>query len=342
MNFFPSPDRRGQIKFLLAKKLPYVPRMVLTGLFLAAGLAVQLIVSFWAGLALLALASLLGMVRGYEARPKTPGKEKWERVTPDEYALIRQKAARLRKWHEDLFDITDPRGAAAFAAVCVLCGGVYAGAAAFIPLPGSGWLFTVIDLAVVLFPLWFSGVQEYLRKDVLVIKTELLERMMDLLSAPSDVQVFPMLALRKTEKGALEPEDACVLVRFVGAPEEFYGMQIRVSVNSVLGRDFPYLYCELQAKPGSRLLAHHDRAAAAVPAQGSRSLPVLSSLTARLGFSGPDVVVEEKNTPETDVLVVRQRTEEDSGYATPASAAEAVVTEALGLARQLLAARARG
>ena len=73
MELFPPPDKSGSIKFLMAKSLPYPRRIALVAGLMAAGLGVQLAASFWAGLALLAAASLLGMAEGYDARPKTAG-----------------------------------------------------------------------------------------------------------------------------------------------------------------------------------------------------------------------------------------------------------------------------
>ncbi len=338
MSLFPPPDKNGQIKFVLATKLPYAPRMALTAALLAAALCVQLTLSFWAGLAVLLAASLFGMVKGYDARLKTSGGEKWERVTPDEYAVIRLKAAQLRKWDEDLFDITNPKGAAAFAAACALCAGLYFALAARFSLPYSYWLFAGADALVILLPLWCSGVRQYLRKDRLIVKIELLESMMKLLAAPSEVQVFPMLALTQTEGGAREPQDARVMVKLVGAPAAFYEMQVQISINSVQGKDFPYLYCVLVAKAGAGLLAGYERFTVAPPVAGPAS--ILAFLAGRLGLSSPGLVYEAQKSPDADILIVRQQAGKNSGYATPAPAAGAIVTAALELAKKLLSANA--
>ncbi len=338
MRLFPPPDKNGQIKFILANKLPYKPRMALIAALLAAGLCVQLTLSFWAGLAILLFASLLGMVKGYDAGLKTASGAKWERVTPDEYAVIRLKAARLRKWDEDLFDITNTRGAAAFAALCALCAGLYLALAARFRFPYGYWQFAVADALVMLAPLWFSGVREYLRKDSLVIKIELLERMMKRLAAPSEAQVLPMLALARTEGGAKKPEDARFLVKLVGAPAAFYGMQVQVAINSVQGKDFPYLYCVLMAKTGSGLLAGHERFTDEPPR--SRAASVLAFLAGRLGLAAPRLVYEAQKSAGADIVVIRQQTGKNYGYSTREPAAGAVVTAALGLAKKLLAANA--
>ena len=138
------------------------------------------------------------MVKGYDAKlyPKTF--DTWERVTPDEYAKVKLKADQLRQWDEDMFDITSTAGVLTFAAACVSCAGGYLVLAATFGFPYGYWIYVGLDAVVVLSPLWFTGVREYLRKDKLIIKINLLESVMKLLTAPSDVQVFPMLALAKT------------------------------------------------------------------------------------------------------------------------------------------------
>ncbi|HOW88653.1 MAG TPA: hypothetical protein PL037_00100 [Elusimicrobiales bacterium] len=339
MELFPPPDKSGSIKFLMAKSLPYPRRIALVAGLMAAGLGVQLAASFWAGLALLAAASLLGMAEGYDARPKTAGEAKWERVTPDEYALIRRKADRLRRWDEDLFDFSNPRGAGAFFGACVLLAALFAFLAARFALPSGFRIFAGLDAMAVLFPLWFSGTREYLRKDGLVIKTELLERVMKRLAAPSEVQVFPMLSLAGTEGGSSAPEDAKLLVKLVGASADFYGIQVQVAINSVRGKDFPYLYCVLAARSGSGLLSGWEEISAkAGPSPASSRF--LSRFSSLLGLSGPGLLFERQDNKEADVLVIRQSAGKNSGYFTPEPAAVRIVETAVETAKKLAAAAA--
>jgi hypothetical protein len=339
MRLFPSPDKDGQIKFIAAKGLAYKQRMWLVSALLLAGLGLQVALSFWFGLAALLAASLLGMVKGYDAKPKIAAGLTWERVTPDEYAKIKLKAEQLKRWDEDLFDITSVSGVLAFGAACAACAGLYLVAASAFGFPYGYWLFVGLDAVVVLAPLWFTGVRDYLRKDKLIIKLNLLEKMLSLLTAPSEVQIFPMLALAKTEEGGIEPEDARLLVKFVGAPAAFYGMQMQVSINSVQGTDYPYLYCVLIAKSGSGLLEGYERFLAK-PSE-SADASVFASLFGGLGLFGPKLVYEAQKNNDVDILVVRQYAGKNTGYATAPKAAENIMREALQLAKKLLAANAR-
>lgn len=338
MPLFPPPGKDGQIKFILAGRLPYKPRMALIAALLLAGLGLEVTVSFWAGLAFLLAASLLGMVKGYDARPKAVGGLAWERVTPDEYAAIKLKASQLRRWDEDLFDITNARGALAFAAACVLCAVLYLVLAARFGFPPGWWIFAGLDAAVLLAPLWFTGVREYLRKDALIIKINILEGIIRLLNSPSDVQVIPMLALAETGEGRKEPEDARLLVKLVGAPAAFYGIQVQLSINSVQGHDFPYLYCVLLSKAGSGLLENHERFLAKPPeSAGSRLSAYFMNA---LGRPVQRLVYEARQNPDVDLLVVRQRAEGNTGYSTAQPAADAIVLSSLELAKKLIGSNA--
>ena len=334
MNLFPPPEKDGQIKFILAKRLPYKPRMALIAALLLAGLGTEIALSFPAGLALLLAASLLGMVEGYDAKPKVSDEPKWERATPDEYAKIKLKAEQLKRWDEDVFDITNTYGVLAFAAACALYVGLYLLFSARFNFPSGSWIYGGLDAAVILAPLWFTGVREYLRKDQLIIKINLLEGVIKLLTAPSEVQVLPMLALASTEDGRKEPEDARLLVKLVGAPEAFYGMQVQLSINSVQGHDFPYLYCVLIAKAGSGVLKGYERYLEKPPASFGSALSDI--FLGVLGKGGVKLVYEEQNDPDADILVIRQRAEGNTGYDTAQPAANEIVTASLTLAKKLI------
>ncbi|MBI4802559.1 MAG: hypothetical protein HY796_08555 [Elusimicrobia bacterium] len=333
MSLFPPPDKEGQIKFFIAKSLPYKTRMALIAALLLAGLALQLTLSFWPGLALLAAASGLGVVKGYDAKPETTSFEKWERVTPDEYARVRLKAEQLKRWDEDLFDITSSRGVLGFGGSVFGLIFVYLVFADRFGFPPGYWVYVGFDAVVVLLPHWFTGVRGYLKKDRLVIKIGLLEKMMALLADPSDVQVFPMLSLAGTGGGKKEPQDARLLVKLLGAPEAFYGMQVQVSINSVQGRDFPYLYCVLIGKSGANLLAGYEQFVARPAGSFTGSIAAFLGLT----FGGPPKLVYEPSSREdVDILVVRQEALKNTGYSTSPSAAAFIVKSCLNIARGLV------
>ncbi|OGR45101.1 MAG: hypothetical protein A2X35_10085 [Elusimicrobia bacterium GWA2_61_42] len=336
MSVLPPPQKDGEITFFMAKSLPYRPRMALVGLLLAAGLGTQVTAGFWPGYALLVLGLLLGVNSGYNSSPARTGEESWERVTPDAYEKVKLKAEQLKAWDEDLFDGTSTLGLAGFGVTAALCAGLYAWAAGTWSFPPGYWVYFALDGAVLLLPLWFVGTRGYLKKDKLIIKIGMLEEVMAALKDPSDVQVQPMLSLAPTASGGKEPGDARLMLKLVGAPKEFYGIQVQLSINSVQGKDFPYLYCVLIAKNGSGLLGGWEPLAA----QPERSFftGLVGSIFGQIGnFGSPELVYEPSSAGEVDIMVVRQRTTRATGYHTAPAAALTVVDYSLKLARALLA-----
>jgi hypothetical protein len=334
MPLFPPPEKQGEIAFVIAKSMPYRPRMAVVAAALLCGLLVQLLFSFWIGLALLLLASLMGMIKGYDAKPATAPDVKWERVTPDEYRKVREKADALKKWDTDAFDGTNSAGAVMFLLVAAACLIIYQPVSSALRLPDGFWVFPAIDAGVLLVPLWITGVREYLKKDQLLIKIKLLEEMMRRLEEPSDVQVFPMLGLQAAGEGKTAPSDARLMVKLVGAPEEFMGLQVQVSINSVKGTDFPYLYCVLIAKKGAGFLDGYEQFK--VTADGGLAGGIAAFLGLASSF-GP--VYETSPSPEVDVLVIRQKAGRNGGYSTSPAQAWSMVSAALDAARGLSAAR---
>lgn len=331
MPLFPPPEKQGEIKFFFAKGMPYRLRMAVIAAALPAGLAVQLLFSFWTGLALLVVASLLGIVSGYDARPELAPGVDWARVTPDEYRKVKAKAEALKNWDSDAFDFSNPRGMVVIVLMGVTGLGVYFFLAVSMALPEDFWVYPTLDAAVLLMPLWVTGVREYLKRDKLVIKIKHLEEMMRRLEEPSDVQVHPMLGLRSTADGKKIPEDARLMVKLVGAPEDFMGLQVQLSINSVKGTDHPYLYCVIIAKKGS--LFFDNYAAHKAPADESS----MSGLFKLIGLAGYGPVYEPAPAEDVDVLVIRQRADRNGGYSTDLKQSWKIVSVALEMARGLCA-----
>ncbi len=337
MNILPPPQKDGEIKFLLAKSVPYRPRMALVVLCLAAGLGLQVTAGFWLGYPLLLLGLLLGFNTGYDSTPRETGAQAWERVTPDEYEKVRLKTEQLRAWDEDIFDGTSSRGGLGLVVAAGICVVLYKIAAEALKFPPGSFIYFALDAAVVIIPLWFAGTRGYLKKDKLLVKIGALRKVMDALTDSSEVQVQPMLSLADTESGGKEPEDARLMVKLVGAPKEFYGLQVQVSINSVQGTDYPYLYCVLIAKSGSGLLKDYEDLTPR--SENSVLKNVAAALFSRVAaaFAQPELVYEPSAAGEVDIIVVRQQTTRDSGYSTPPAAAQAIVEGSLKLARSLLA-----
>jgi hypothetical protein len=315
LKIFPDPERRDDIKFLFMKGMPYNMRVALIVSCIVAGLMIQLFYSFWWGLIFLALATVIGLVRGYDLKIEAKSdSEKWDQVTPDEYKKVRTKQKELAHWDLDAFDITNPLGCAIF---------VVLGIAAFLILlvllkqPGDAGMYWALDCLVLLAPHWVTGVKGYLRQDRLIIKIKLLEKVMEELARPSDIHVLPMLATRATKEERRFPTDARLMLRLIGAPAAFLGVQVQISINSVQGTDYPYLYCVLLARSDAGLFTGWRDIVKKMPEFSKSILPC-----------------EPSNEQGVDIMVIRQKTTRTSGYHTKPDQAISIVTFAVKVARR--------
>jgi hypothetical protein len=162
-----------------------------------------------------------------------------------------------------------------------------------------------------------TGVKRYLRQDRLIVKIKLLEKVIEELSRPSDIQVLPMLATQATKEERRFPTDARLMLRLIGAPAAFLGIQVQISINSVQGTDYPYLYCVLLARSEAGLFAGWRDIVKEMPEFRESILPS-----------------EPSNEEGVDVLVIRQKTTRTSGYHTNQEQAISIVAFAVKAARR--------
>lgn len=314
MRLFPDKQKQADIKFIFLKSLPYGKRIKLIMVLFVTGFLGQLLLNFWLGVVFLAVGTALGLINGYNAKTTPSGGEKWSQVTPDEYQKIKLKQKQLKKWDLDVFDITNPLGLFVFITIAALFFAGYI----YLDIIRQSTLakYMAINGLIIFLPLWISGVRNFLTKDKLIIKIELLEKIMMRLSTPSDIQALPMLSVVNTKNGGNMPNDARLLVRFVNAPDYFLGMQVQISINDVQGRFYPYLYCVLLAKEGERLFEK----------KASFFIPI----------PGTGIVTEQTKSDDVDVLVIRQHTTKTSGYYTNPAQALSIVQQSILLARKLI------
>jgi len=315
LKIFPDPERRDDIKFLFFKSIPYNKRLGIILSFMAIGLIVQLFYSFWLGLILLVLATAMGLVHGYELTVKAGDEsEKWDQVTPDEYKKVSAKQKDLARWDLDALDITNLLGGTIFVVLGIAVLLVWV---ILQDQPGHISAYWALDCLVLLAPHWVTGVKGYLKQDRLIIKIKLLTKVMEELSRPSDIQVLPMLATQATKEERRFPTDARLMLRLIGAPAAFLGIQVQISINSVQGTDYPYLYCVLLARSEAGLFAGWRDIVKEMPEFRESILPS-----------------EPSNEEGVDVMVIRQKTTRTSGYHTKPDQAISIVTFAVKVARR--------
>jgi len=318
---FPDGQKQDKITFIFAKSLSYGTRLFYTVLFIILGILLQLFVSFWPGFVLVVIGSALSWIQGYRPEPIIASdSEKWSQVTPDEFNKVLSKNEELKKWDIDAFDITNKLGGCLFAVIGALFFVTYFVIGEVVSTQVA-WYFAFDGIAI-LAPLWFTGTREYLKKDQLIIKIQLLQKIMAALEKPSDVQVLPMLDTvdAKTDgKIGQIPNDARLMLKFLNAPEYFLGVQVQISINNVQGTDYPYLYCVVLARTKNGLFTKKSK-----------------EVTATQENAAINLAFEKQKSDDVDVLVIRQFTTQTSGYYTNPSACFKLVETAVNLARELI------
>ena len=93
-------------------------------------------------------------------------------------------------------------------------------------------------------------------------------------------------------------------------------------------------YCELDKGQSSLTIAGYERYLDKPPESFGATLSDL--FRGAFGKGGVKLVYEEQNDAAVDILVIRQRAEGNTGYATAQPAADAIVSASLALAKKLL------
>jgi len=325
MLLLPAAERRDELRFHIAKFLPYNQRLGLIALLLVAGVALQIFAHWlWVGALLLLAATLLGIVKGYstDIRDARIHKREWRACTQKEFDRVTSLYDRTQQWDKAWVDITCGRGFLGL----ILAAGAVAGVYFFfrsLDFETEGVRYenlVLIDAIVLLVPHWVTGVRTILKRDQLIIKMriyDLIGRHFEEVKAKTE-ELRPMLETGRSADGDV-PTDAKLMIHFHDTDPEFLGLQGQTSINSVQGTDYPYFYCVLIARAGFDLKGKAHRSG---KLRGQRIVYEFD----RQG-KGDDAV---------DVLVVRQATTKTSGYHTKPGRAREIFHDALTVARAVL------
>jgi len=202
------------------------------------------------------------------------------------------------------------------------------------------------NVAVILIPQWVTGTREYLKLDKLIIKINILQKVIELLNSPSDVQVLPMLATKETEKGKKVPSDARLMLKLLNAPDWFMGAQVQISINNVQGVDYPYVYCVLIFKEDAKIFQKKSTIVDHLQDGGTVSFKHIPIPTGNFieraadrMYSGTAITVETANSEGVDVLVIRQRTSKTDGYFTTPSNVRDIILYTLEATKTITASK---
>jgi hypothetical protein len=311
MPILPEPQRRGEIKFKIAKSLPYDVRFALIIGLLLVGVALQFIFrgSWWIGVPFLAAGTLLGLIHGYDNKLRSaPAHKEWVRVTRQQFAHVIELSEKSKSWDQTFIDITCLRGGCLFFVIAGLAGYVYY----WLTQRQQESLATMwaVDAAVLVLPHWVVGIRSILKNAPLVIKIQNLLGVADTFPTvgKEGEELQYMLEIGETKAGKT-PVDAKMVLMFHNGPPEFLGVQLQLAINNVQGTDYPYFYCVLVARPEFGLLKKYR--------------------SERL----PNMTVESNHEGDVDIVVMRQTTTKTSGYYTKPADVRTIFLYSLAAAR---------
>jgi hypothetical protein len=310
MAIAPSATERAGVRFAVGSGGFILRYALALGLF-AIGWAVCCFAPFEVALIVGGLVILLGhlplWVRGQSLAPggATPDHEEvWVPADPDWYDRFEEMEKRARRWDLSPWDITSAPGVVVLglitlgmvvsvAMVAEVIGEKAAHRAAL--AGGALWL-----------PLWLNGMRSHWNPPELGLKGAVLRVAARVVRGPRTTERYeavPLLALVEHRRGKV-PVDARLMLRPVQDDGSgLIGIQVQVCLNNVRGKDYPYAYCVVLAKPGF-------------------VFPQLQTkLTCERG-KGEDVVY----------MVVRQHADRHSGWHTDQHAVQGIVQTALRIA----------
>ncbi len=312
---FPPPERRDSVRFHFAKNLSYNRRISLAMVLLIAGFAVQLyFMKALYGAPLLFIGICLVLVKGYDSRMRIKGFKQdpnWKTVSIEKIKEIEQLRKKNIKWDRDALDISSWVGVLS---LILIGSAAIVGALILGKLSNDFRVTTIlaIDIAVLMIPLWFSGMRLILKQPNLAIKVRMIlwlhEVFQDRKRKGEEFRPALMLSRGKSDKTI--PEDARFSISLPDSPEGFYGLQAQINLNVVQGTSYPYFYCVLAAKRGYGLSRYREKIKLK-----------------------KNVICEYQEDRRAEVLVIRQYTTRKSGYHTKEKQCVEILTNALEGAR---------
>lgn len=304
-----NPDERGIVVFKLLPSLTYGKRMALSFGLIAAGMLTQwLTATVVPGVLPLLLGNLFLLVKGYDNRVDYAAfstSADWQAVDAARFSDMKKLETRLKRWDRSALDITNRLGFIIFALMSF---------ALLIASDITDGLknILVVDAALLLLPHWLFGIRRILLLPKLLIKTELLNKLLKIIenSARGD-QAEPLMLLEGNGDKRL-PKDVKLKVIPKNPHKDFLGLYCQVVVNDVQGRSYPYFYVVLVAREGYGLEQAFER------------------------LQLPKGIIKEY-TPQqgVEVIVIRQHTTRTSGYHTPDSRVQSIFVQGMRLMHEV-------
>lgn len=282
------------VVFWFARDLAYGKRMLIAFGLILLGLLLQWYTgSVFSGVIPLIAGNALLLVKGYDNRVEFKGfdpAQQWQSVEASRLLELKQLDKKMKRWDRSFIDITNGWGIFTFLLLGAVLWVSFIGLATgdYSPV----WVAIPVDMAILFLPHWFTGTRRILRMPGLLIKAELLGKVMEWAqSEMPEIQTRVLMLLKGKEKTL--PQDIKIKLAPKQAPDTFLGLYGQVVINDVQGKSYPYFYMVLVTRPGLGLEGIADN------------------------LDLPDKVVAEfKPQDDVEILVLRQYTTKTSGYHT--------------------------
>ncbi|PKP20107.1 MAG: hypothetical protein CVU05_09835 [Bacteroidetes bacterium HGW-Bacteroidetes-21] len=300
-------EKGNAIAFRIFPSLPDKIRYSIVVILMLAGFYIQFYAyEILVGGVLIFLASLLVMFKGIDKRVYNKGYtrlEEWTKADKSNILDILNLYKNLKRWDVSSFEVTSLSG-------CFIFGLILVVAFIFIAMQYS---YTIIgvDILMMFFPLYLSGMAKIDTKPQIVLKIEntriIEEKLLSQYKEHSYDYYIQMAKVAKVEKPV--PRDIKIKISPPSANEDFLGIYGQCSINVVSGKFYPYLYYVIVFRSGFKLRPR---------------------VAKDLGIKG-NICVEITETKEAEVLIIRQKTTKTSGYHTNAKAIAALLDYTLEL-----------
>ncbi len=308
-----SKEEQGVVIFHVWKSLTYQVRLLLSIFLIIVGFALQYFsLSAMPGIFFVFAGNLLLLVKGYDNRIKLATfkpESEWVKTDKEQLENIIEINKKARKWDISAFDITSGRGVLFFILsiiilIMILAANVFSNDRLSLVL--------VANIAVLLYPHWFTGVKRITTTPMLVNKIQLFQNVLKSFeqSLAGD-KIDYLIYVRGTEQKY--PSDTKIKLVFKNQPEKFLGMYAQVSLNNVQGKQYPYFYVVLVAKEGFGLGSYFNSIS-----------------------TSHNVIKEQSKQNGVEIIVIRQYTTKTSGYHTNNQAIYNIMSDGIKAARAII------
>jgi len=307
-----SKEEQGVVIFHVWKSLTYQVRLMLSIFLIIVGFVLQYFsLNAIPGIIFVFIGNLFLLVKGYDNRIKLGGYShdaEWVKTDKEQFDNIININRKARKWDVSAFDITSGKGVVLFIlSIIVLI--IILAADLFSSEELS--LILITNIAVLLYPHWFTGVKRITTTPKLVNKIILFKAMLNSFADSLTEDEIEYLIFVKGKEQKF-PSDTKLKIKFKNQPEDFLGMYSQVSLNNVQGKDYPYFYVVLVAKEGFGLSKYFQ------------------SIT-----TSSNVIKEQSEQDGVEIIVIRQYTTKTSGYHTKPNAIQNIMLDGIKAGRAI-------